>query len=814
MFKVTLFRKLRFLLLTLALIGSWLGALGQPRVEANDNGTRAVPPRPAWQGIGCESGLSTILAYVGEVSGATYYRVYRTPNRQHIDQMVIGTINTPVCDADSCRYEFIDYTADPFPDYYEYAFSACNSEGCSDQQSGQLEECVIGNYPPPENFQASQNTYQDKVKITWDLLGSNPYYYKIFFHDYGDDWNELGTTYSGGQNYFMDYDAPQGQKRYYSVQACTIDDNCGYPTESFSGWRRLPAPSFVIATNGTRDGYVAISWELIPGAFTYKLYRGTVSGTFDPAWTITYLTINSYTDNSVAGTTHYWYVVEACFPQGCSNHSADDEGWAGAPPPAPGNVQASDSLQNNIYISWDEVSEATYYTVWRAATSGGTYEQNSDKIYSDLFWRDLYTDSDVNYWYKVKACNYVEDGRCSALSSADSGVRIGHIAPPSNLQASDGDHTDKVEITWNPVSGATIYNVWSNTENDITTATSTCVEVAPSTSCDHISATPGTLYYYWVRSYDGNFGEWSDPDTGYAAGNPSPPTNVEASDGTHIDKVTISWDAAVSAHYYKIYRHTSNDPTQADYLGIRSDTSFDDETAEKGKIYYYWVKSYDETVPSESDFSTADTGYRKGLPAPSTISASRGTYFAKIRLEWSSVKSVESYYIYRNTTSNAASAQKIATIPKGTTVYDDTTAEQDRLYYYWVSTANTNYGEGDISSEASGYWNGLAAPIKLRASDAAYTDKVRITWLAAENAQSYKVYRNTINDPNSAVEIGPSIYTTFDDNSIDQDVFYYYWVKSRHRDYADSPFSASDIGYSSAAPIIDTQTLFLPLIIR
>jgi fibronectin type 3 domain-containing protein len=452
-------------------------------------------------------------------------------------------------------------------------------------------------------------------------------------------------------------------------------------------------------------------------------------------------------------------------------------------------------LENNIYVSWNASNGANYYEVYRAPTASGAYEKQSERVV-DLFWRDIYTEPGVTYWYKVKACNWNEGGTCSELSTShNDGLRTGPPMPPTNLQASDGAFSDKIRISWNAVPGADFYLVKSNTVKDLETATPTCA--VTQTSCDHESITPGTLYYYWICTYSGKYGEFSNPETGYAQGPPTAPNNVQASDGEFVEKVRLTWEESPSAEAYRVYRHTENNPNAATSIGTSNNTFFDDTTAVQGQIYWYWVKSLRHSYP-ESGFSIpADTGYRKGLPAPTNLGVSKGNYIAKVRLLWNTVANAQYYGIYRNTVFNFETSQFLSTISNN--YYDDLNTEEGTLYYYWVTAGNDAFGEGGKSVPDKGYWKGLSAPTQLQASDGTYTDKIHLTWVAADHAQSYKVYRSTINIPESATLIGETSNTFFDDTNVDQDWVYTYWITSVHDllIVEDSRFSAPDIGYAS-----------------
>ena len=93
---------------------------------------------------------------------------------------------------------------------------------------------------------------------------------------------------------------------------------------------------------------------------------------------------------------------------------------------------------------------------------------------------------------------------------------------------------------------------------------------------------------------------------GGGGGGFSPPTGVSATDGTHTDKITISWNAAAGATGYKLFRDNQATPLQT----LGAVTTFDDTAAADGFSHTYWVKA---TKPgSESGFSASDSGYAGG----------------------------------------------------------------------------------------------------------------------------------------------------------------------------------------------------------
>lgn len=168
-----------------------------------------------------------------------------------------------------------------------------------------------------------------------------------------------------------------------------------------------------------------------------------------------------------------------------------------------------------------------------------------------------------------------------------------------------------------------------------------------------------------------------------------PPTGVNASDGVYEDHVAINWSAPPNATKFTVYRNATDDTaTAADISGEITVTNFSDTTAVLDQVYYYWIKagySY-----GWSDFSAPDTGFRQtaGVPAePQNVSASDGTFPAKVVVTWDAVSNATRYSVYRNSSNVVMTATDISG-DITTAVFEDTAAVQDSTYYYWVKAGN------------------------------------------------------------------------------------------------------------------------------
>ena len=87
----------------------------------------------------------------------------------------------------------------------------------------------------------------------------------------------------------------------------------------------------------------------------------------------------------------------------------------------------------------------------------------------------------------------------------------------------------------------------------------------------------------------------------------------------------------------------------------------------------------------------------------------------------------------------------------------------------------------------------LSAPTGVTASDNQYNSKVGIYWDTIRGATVYRIFRNTVNDPATAVEVGSTASNTFFDTTATPATPFFYWVRAENG-AAQSPMSSPDQG--------------------
>ncbi len=277
------------------------------------------------------------------------------------------------------------------------------------------------------------------------------------------------------------------------------------------------------------------------------------------------------------------------------------------PPPTPDPVLASDgAYADKVRVSWLPSDGATSYEVYRNLSDTPATAQRLVGGHPASPYDDITAAPGNLYYYWVKACN---SDACSDYSSVNTGFR--QLPPPLAVMATDGAFTNKVQISWDWLMGATYYQIFRN----ITDSHGSEVELGSSSASpyDDDTAVQGTSYYYWVKGCNAlGCSDYSVYDTGYVTSTvtpPSAPASVSASDGTYTDKVFIDWPPVIGAAWYEVYRNDINSHTdQKTLTGDHPTSSYNDTNAEPGSTYYYWVRACN--AGGCSDYSKYDTGWR------------------------------------------------------------------------------------------------------------------------------------------------------------------------------------------------------------
>lgn len=348
---------------------------------------------------------------------------------------------------------------------------------------------------------------------------------------------------------------------------------------------------------------------------------------------------------------------------------------------------------------------------------------------------------------------------------------------PTGVTAADGTSTANVTISWSASSGATSYSVWRGTSSSSASTTSLSSTVT-TTSYSDTSATPGVVYYYWVKATgSGGTSGLSGSNTGYRK--LSVPTGVSATDGNSTANVTVTWSTVTGASHYRVYRATTSSGTKTALGSWQTGLSYADTSAVAGTTYYYFVMAaVDSSGTRPSDYSSNNTGYRGSASIPSPpagITAADGASTASVAVTWTASSGATSYSVWRGMSSSSSAASSLSS-SVATATYTDTTAAPGVLYYYWVKAINSS-GTSGFSSGDTGYRK-LTTPTGVSATT---TDpsKVHVSWSSASGASYYRVSRaSTSTSTKTVVSVGWQSALAFDDTTPTIGTTFYYFVEA------------------------------------
>lgn len=171
-----------------------------------------------------------------------------------------------------------------------------------------------------------------------------------------------------------------------------------------------------------------------------------------------------------------------------------------------------------------------------------------------------------------------------------------------------------------------------------------------------------------------------------------PPANVQATDGTVLGRIDITWSPISPQAKYWVYR----DGVLISASGGITTTSFSDTSPDGYKTYSYSVTAgLDGGV---SDPGVANTGYALADGSVLKLSATDGAVTDKVNLSWTKIGGAEGYKVYKN------DVLINTIIGEATVAYSDTSvAGQPTTFAYTVAAYK---GSSETSkSNDNGYAN-------------------------------------------------------------------------------------------------------------
>jgi len=160
-------------------------------------------------------------------------------------------------------------------------------------------------------------------------------------------------------------------------------------------------------------------------------------------------------------------------------------------PVAPTGVAATTNLLHHVGVSWNPVSGAASYQVFRSTTDDFSTATRIAAGLTTTSYNDTTAVAGTVYFYWVRGKNVAGVG----ASTSTSGYMP--LAAPTGVTATDLPH--HVAITWSAVANALSYQVFRSITDDFSTATRIGAGIT-TTFFNDTTAVSGQTYFYWVRA--------------------------------------------------------------------------------------------------------------------------------------------------------------------------------------------------------------------------------------------------------------------------------------------------------------------------
>lgn len=360
---------------------------------------------------------------------------------------------------------------------------------------------------------------------------------------------------------------------YYKVIAT---NNTGDSSESNSVNNFIPpaTPPYVYSTKIVGRDYV-VSWTGSTGATSYKILRSnSLNGAYSLIGSSNSL---SYTDLGGAGQSFFYQVIASNATGDSPVSNSQNSVQSPQYPP-----YATIVVNTNNIVSYSPVDGATSYKVYKSSTLNGTYSiVNTSSSLS-------YSDSSGSAFYKVSASNSVGDSIYSNIVSSN-------IAPLSPPYLQSPALTGTLSLSWNPVSNTTLYNIYSSSSQDGTYSL-----LNSTANITFLTSFSGVVYYKItaVNAYgESSFSNIINSGEFHSAA----PYIYDVS--VVDNNVILSWNSAVGATLYKVYRSTSQNGTYS-LFNTTSNLQINDIVSDT--VYFYKIiASNAEGYSPESNIVTS-----------------------------------------------------------------------------------------------------------------------------------------------------------------------------------------------------------------
>lgn len=625
--------------------------------------------------------------------------------------------------------------------------------GCPDLLGSLTDEPTPPSAPGNLQFTGITST---SITISWDEVeGATSY---TLLRDTAYNGTFATEVYSGSNTAAADDGLSPETTYYYKVRASNDAGNgpfsaVGDATTLAAAVTPAPttAPSY-LTSSGVTYNAATLSWDVVSGATKYELVRDTSSG--GSFATIVYEGSSNTTDDTgLSANTTYYYKVRAGNSAGWGPYTSFvslQTELAPVAPSTPANLTVDNQSESFIALSWDAVSGADSYQLYRSISSPVTTSDNL--VHDGTATSVVDTDSGsglaagTTYYYAVRATNVAGSSAISTtIAGNTSAAATSAPSAPATISVSDAG-ADFITVTWASASGASSYTLYRSTSSPVGTS-DTEVYSGAMTEFTDTGLASGTTYYYAVAASNSAGASGLSPEASETPAAPAAatPTNVTIS-GVSDTEVTISWDAVSDALEYQLERDTSTafaGPTIV-YNG-GTNTSITDTGLSADTDYFYRVKARNSV--GFGDYSVVKSV--RTDPTPLSAPAMPGNFTAStvtessIKIMWNAEADASGYILYADTVSPVTMDSTTRIYSGEDLSYTHTALDPETTYYFavvaWNAVGNSPAATLSQATDAASATNLTGVSMTAVSVGTPAVDSLIISWPALSGASAYQV---------------------------------------------------------------------------
>lgn len=423
-----------------------------------------------------------------------------------------------------------------------------------------------------------------------------------------------GTTtdlYTGGFDIYTGYgnvDAyaavkAAGEYTDTGDESAIPDPDRNRNSELLSEPAELETPQNLKAVNSGMED-ITLTWDKVPDTTQYSVLRSETgeSGSYDKIASVPQSSGSTvtYVDTAADYPKTYYYIVRPLSTSQETHkkiHGEDSEPASAksaiADKLTTPTVSATGTNYKSVKVSWNKISGASNYRVWRATSENGDY-----KLLKQVEGGNTrsYTDSTCTlgqqYYYKVFSRGTASNGKF-IRSSGSKPVAAKSVLPAPSFSVTSVDYRTN-KVSWKKVSGASGYRIYRSTSRNGKYSKVKTITSSSTTSWKNTGLKAGKAYYYKIRAYrtisgKRHYGTVSGSNEHIAR--PKKPTFTLKKKGRRVT-VTLKKNSKLTG--YVIYRQRGNGKWKkvktVTVNGRRGATYA--RNLSRGKTYSFKVRAY------------------------------------------------------------------------------------------------------------------------------------------------------------------------------------------------------------------------------